>query len=384
MSTVIVCGAGIGGLSVAAYLHRSGHEVTVFERDEQLRATGAGLNLWPNGVRALRGIGLGDAYERISASFDCYITMSAAGVVVSNHQVADWRTRFQAPLTGVYRRDLHEILADALGRERVKLDHCLVGLEDDGKQVRARFANGTNAAADLLIGADGVHSTTRTLIFGEQEMVSDGLARRRGLFDLSDVDVHPHAEMEAVGDHGHFGWMPIGKGKAYWYSTGGGLNTADEFFGYFRSWTKTPVPAIVDATPTETLLRNELHDLVRPLAHWRRGRVTLLGDAAHPMLPGMAQGANQALDDSAALAHCLEGSAGDVERSLRAYEAWRLPVANRVVRLSRSPFEFDAIHHGYEAGNENPLIRQFIEFVEGERGSAQERGERVLAEGDYS
>jgi FAD-dependent urate hydroxylase len=378
MAKALVCGAGIGGLTTAAYLRNLGHDVAVFERDVELRATGAGLNLWPNGVRALYEVGLREAYDAISASFDRFITMSSNGVTVSDQPVADWPQRFGAPLTGVHRRDLHAILAGALGTDRIHLGYRLVECVDEGSQVTARFANGETATGEFLVGADGVHSVTRTLLFGDQALASDGLVRRRGLFTLADVDVDEHAEMEAVGDHGHFGWMPIGKGKAYWYSTARGMDTLDEFLGYMRSWTKTPVPSIIAATPEETLLRNELQDLVTPLAHWSRGRITLVGDAAHPMLPGMAQGANQALDDAASLARCI-GDGSRIEIALEAYEAWRMPVAHRIAKLSRSPFEFDAMHSSYEAGSVNPLLTRFIEFVEGQRDHAQARGERVLA-----
>lgn len=359
----LVCGAGIGGLTTGIMLRRLGWDVTVFERDSELRTAGAGLNLWPNGVRVLKELGLGSQYERISSALHFYRTFSSTGEVVAVDDVRHWPELYGASLSGVYRRDLSRLLADALGTENLSLGRQVVSVEQDDK-VTCRFVDGEVVTGDLLIGADGVQSAVRTSLYGQQQFSTDRLVRWRGLFDLAGVDVDPLAEGEVWGPEGHFGYLPIGNGRAYWFSA------ADQFtddpeavLRYFGSWAGGPVPGVIAATPRSTLIRNELHDFQVPLPRWSTGCVTLVGDAAHPMLPGMAQGANQALEDVKALGWALEAH-DDVERALKAYEERRIPWVGRVVRASRSLFEFED-NHGLVASHRNPLLGRYERIIEG-------------------
>jgi 2-polyprenyl-6-methoxyphenol hydroxylase-like FAD-dependent oxidoreductase len=260
----------------------------------------------------------------------------------------------------VHRKDLNAMLAENLGVDLISFGHQLERFHDEGDTVVCDFANGERASGDFLIGADGVHSTVRTqLVGGPVTMRSDNLVRWRGVFDLEEADVPPTVQYDAIGEKGHFGWLPIGKGLAYWFSTGDGLEEFDAFHAYFSSWSKTPVPAILEATPDETLISNTLLEFQTHLDAWGVGRVTLLGDAAHPMLPGMAQGANQALDDAAALAASLR-DASDVESALRAYEERRAPRAHLVVELSRRLFDFEESYAALEPGAPNPIVDRFV------------------------
>lgn len=361
----LVCGAGISGLSIGIALVRMGWDVRVFDKDSELRVAGAGLNLWPNGVRVLRKIGLEAHYRAISASLDYYRTFSADGNVVAVDDLRDWPERFGANLSGVYRRDLSAMLVEALGRERLNLGHRVVDVEQNGT-VTCRFADGQTAEGDLLIGADGINSAVRTALFGEQEFSSDGLTRWRGLFDLADVDVDPLSEGEIWGSDGHLGYLPIGKGRAYWYGTARGMtDDPAKARAHFSGWEGSSVPSLIAATDQSSMLRNELHEFVTPLARWTAGRVTLMGDAAHPMLPGMAQGANQALEDVAALSAALDAH-DDVEAALEAYERQRIPWVAPIVRYSRSLFDFDE-RHEMASGSQNPLLDRYERIVEQER-----------------
>ena len=358
----LVCGAGISGLSAGIMLSQMGWDVAVFEKDDELRVAGAGLNLWPNGVRVLKELGLGPQYEAISASLDYYRTFSSSGEVVAIDDLRDWPDRYGAALSGVYRRDLSSMLVAALGSQRLHLGLQVVRIEQTD-EVKCWFANSETAVGDLLIGADGIQSAVRTALYGPQDFTSEGLVRWRGLFELANVDVDPLAEVEVWGAGGHLGYLPIGKGWAYWFAAASGITDDPEAMrAFFGDWRGSPVPALVEATEPSTIIRNEIRDFVTPLGQWSMGRVTLVGDAAHPMLPGMAQGANQALEDVRALKIALT-SHDDLERALQAYERERIPLVGRVVRQSRSLFDFDE-QHGLVTGHQNPLLTRYDRIVE--------------------
>lgn len=363
----LICGAGISGLSAGITLSRLGWDVTVFEKDSELRTAGAGLNLWPNGVRVLKSLGLGDRYTEISCSLERYRTFSSRGEVVAVEDLRDWPERYGAFLSGVFRRDLSRMLLGALGHDRIRFGHQLTEVEQ-GDRVACRFSNGEIADGDLLVGADGIGSMVRAAVFGQQQFTAAGLVRWRGLFNLADVDVDPLSEAEVWGEDGHFGYLPIGNGKAYWFAAADGItHDRDAVVTHFAAWKGSPVPALVAATDVETIIRSDLHDFIEPMSRWSKGRVTLAGDAAHPMLPGMAQGANQALEDIAALGTSL-ASHEDVEQALAAYERIRIPQVAPVVRYSRSLFDFDD-NHGLTKSNRNPLFDRYDNIVE-RRGTA--------------
>ena len=358
----LVCGAGISGLSLGIALRRMGWTVSVFDKDSELRVAGAGLNLWPNGVRVLRKLGLGSRYQEISASLDYYRTFSSDGNVVAVDDLRDWPDRYGAALSGIYRRDLSAMLVDALGRVHLHLDRKVVAVEQNDTVI-CRFENGETAEGDVRIGADGINSAVRASVFGPQEFSSDGLTRWRGLFDLADVSVDPRSEGEIWGNDGHLGYLPIGKGRAYWYASARGItDDPAKARAHFSAWEGSAVPSLIRATELSSMIRNELHELASPLPHWSKGRITLMGDAAHPMLPGMAQGANQALEDVGALSMALD-SHEDVETALQAYERKRIPWVAPIVRYSRSLFDFDE-RHEMASGTQNPLLDRYMTIVE--------------------
>lgn len=364
----VICGAGVGGLTAGLALKQAGFDVMVYERHPELRTAGVGLNVWPNGVRVLQGLGLEAEFTEMANLLTRYRTFSSDGEMVGDEDVEAYRERYGAPLTGVFRRELNAMIARALGDEHISLGYEMTKVTDTGDGVVCEFANGETVTGDVLIGADGVYSNIRTQLFGEQPFRSDMHVRWRGLFDVADAGIDPRAEVDVIGDRGHLGWLPIGRGRAYWYAAGDGLDDKETALAYFNSWTNTQVPAVLAATPDDTIIRNELFDLAEPLQRWGTGRITLLGDAAHPMLPGVAQGANQALQDAAALTAALVADS-DSERALRAYEAARMPTATNVVKISRSLFDYDnKLDELNEVAN-NPIFARYADVVEGVRAA---------------
>jgi len=331
-----ICGAGLGGLSAAIGLAALGFDVEVFEKSPELRVTGAGLNLWPNAGRAIYGLGLREQYDAISVKLDHYFGYDAEGKLLFEADTSRWPTKYGAPSVGTYRLALSTMLAETYGMDRIKFGHEVVSVENKGNKAVCHFRNGESYEGDVVIGADGIYSAIRKqLIGGVTFRPNDHHAFRfRSLIDLKDVDVHPAAQ---TGFYTRGGWLsviPIGNGKAYWFGSVAGAANFDDFVAYFSSWTKTHIPRTLSMTPRETVVESPLFDVDGSPYKWTHGRVTLLGDAAHPMMPDMAQGASQTFIDSLALRDAF-ASTKDIEQALHAYETERRPVSNYVVKCSQ-------------------------------------------------
>jgi salicylate hydroxylase len=342
---VAIIGGGIGGLSAALALLRAGCDVHVYEAAPKFGEIGAGIQISPNASRLLQRLGVTDA-------------MDACGVrpvAVHQRRWDDGRTlqraplgdeveaAFGAPYYHFHRGDLAALLADALPPERAHADHRLVGIEERGERVIARFANGAAAEADLIVGADGIHSRTRELLFGAEKPRFTGCVAWRGLVPADRI---AHLDIEVAS---HLWMGPGGHCVHYWVSAGRLMNVVcivehgdwtreswtdrgevADVLARYEGWHPT-VRGLIAALP-ETFIW-ALHDRT-PLASWTKGRVTLLGDACHPMLPMAAQGAAQAIEDGAALASLLAAMPDDVPAALVRYEAVRKPRATRLQELS--------------------------------------------------
>jgi len=310
---VVIVGGGIGGLFAANALIAHGVRVSVFEQAPALGEVGAGVFLTPNSVRQLERVGLGPAVAKWGARVGTgsrYFRHD--GTLIAPVQVTDssgWNATF-----GMHRADLIAILADALPAEVVHTGHRCTAFEQDGDAARVSFSNGRIAAADVVIAADGIHSELRPYVFPPSRPAFSGSVAYRGVLAHECIPNWPtDAWLMWLGKAKHFLTFPVRARKLINYV---GFVPADEQMK--ESWSAPGDPEVlrrefVGWDPRiEQLLRHvqmtfrwALYDR-EPLPGWTKGRLTLLGDAAHPMLPHLGQGANQSIEDGMALATILE------------------------------------------------------------------------------
>ena len=338
----LVIGSGIGGLTAAIALRRAGIEVSVFERAGELKEIGAGLSLMANATKALNGLGLAGVLRGTGEPITVAEIRRWQGDVLS--RVPAWRLaeKVGAGSAAVHRADLQKTLEWELGDEEITLDAQCVGFEQDDGGVRAFFADGVERGADLLVGADGLRSTVRQGLLGDGPPRYAGYTAWRAVVSPEDGLVPAGQALEVWGRGVRFICARVGQGRVYWAATknapegerdASGMAAKNEILRLCAGWLE-PVEALVSATDEADILRTDIYDRDPVRGRWGRGRVTLLGDAAHPMTPDMGQGACQAIEDAVALAERLKAARG-VEAALAAYEKGRARRTAAIVRGSR-------------------------------------------------
>jgi 2-polyprenyl-6-methoxyphenol hydroxylase-like FAD-dependent oxidoreductase len=332
---LIVVGGGIGGLTAALALHRAGIGVTVFERAPAFTEVGAGMSLWPNATRVLQSLGVLEQVVARGEPVTQFNLQRPDGQLIS----AISMTGFPTPALCIHRADLHRALRQQLPAGCLEANQRLEAFTQGPDGVTARFAGGLEANADGLIGADGINSVIRSQLHGAGESIYRGYCIWRGIAPEISGAVRGHIS-ETWGPGRRFGILPMGQGRICWYATRNGLPSQldapegrkAEVQALFKNW-HDPISALIEATHPGDIVKNDARDR-KPLRHWGDGRVTLLGDAAHPITPNVGQGACMAIEDAACLAkHLL--AASDLVSAFRSYEAKRRPRTAYVARQAR-------------------------------------------------
>lgn len=347
---ILIIGGGIGGMSTGLALAQAGFDVHIVEQAPEFAEIGAGIQLAPNAVRILADLGVLSDLDRVAVRPRNLVFMHAdTGQHLTTIDCgAPFLRRYGQPYTVMHRGDLLEVLLGACREhERITLENNrqVVDIQDLGTSAEVRFADGDAYRCDAVIGADGLWSRTRALLSDDQP-IADTYIAYRGALPMSgiSVPVEPDDEIIWIGPHKHLVQYPIRGGELY------------NQVAVFRSAAYRPeveqtdqwgTPAELDqsfATACEQVRasiglfnrdrRWVMYDR-EPLANWTRGRITLLGDAAHPMVQYLAQGACQAIEDAGCLARQMTKHDGDIDEAFAAYQAERIPRTALVQRVAR-------------------------------------------------
>jgi salicylate hydroxylase len=342
---VLIAGAGIGGITAALALLQRGFPVDVYEQTEELRELGAGVQIAPNGSRVLCELGLEAAMAAIaSIPVGKEVRLFTTGQAWKLQDLGtEAMSRYAAPYWMVHRGDFHRVLAEALLARAPASLHVgarVTGFEQDASSVTLLLSDGRRIRGDLLIGADGVHSQIRRALFGEGRATFTGFMAWRGVVPMQRLPERLRRPFGTnwIGPHGHVVTYPLRRGELLnfvtaierddWrvesWSERGSIEECQRDFGRWHTDVQTIIGCI-DIPYKWALLGRE------PLARWSEGRVSLLGDACHPTLPFLAQGANMALEDGLILTRCLEAEA-DVPTALQRYDRARVERTARIVQ----------------------------------------------------
>ena len=338
---VIVAGAGIGGLCAAIAIRRQGFAVTVLEKQPAPREVGAGLGLWVNAVRALKRIGVGDLVESIAVPDGGGGFFDDRGRPLATVSARTFTERFGSPTFVVHRPECLDRLwqrCDATIRGNATVS----GFRQTDDGVTVTCADGYELEADLLVGADGIRSVVRRELGHPSRLRYSGTVAYRGVTELAATGLPMDGGFWGIylARGVQAGCGPVSNGRAYWFVSvngpaggpqGPGAHR-DEALAHVSPWPGT-MQRLVATTPDGAILRNDVYDLP-PIPRWSRGRITLLGDAAHATTPHLGQGACMAIEDAAALGRAL-GETKDLRTALASYETARVARCNRVTRTSR-------------------------------------------------
>jgi salicylate hydroxylase len=357
---IAILGGGIGGLAAAAFLRREGLAATVYEQASHLGEVGAGLVVAPNAARLLRALTVLPAFTERAVRLDTaweFRRWENGAVLSSENLTTACQKLYGEHTYTAHRADLLRVIGSQVPDDSIQLGRKCTGLSSGNGTHRLAFADGTEAEADVVIGADGIHSLVRNTIAGESPAAYSGICAFRALVPAERAPEFTRRAAQTlwIGPDHHLVHYPVSGGDlinlvafapAGDYTTESWTATAtiEEFLAEFEGW-DSRLTGLIRAA--ETPGRWALLDRA-PLTRWSKGTVTLLGDAAHPMFPFFAQGAAQSMEDAAVLARCLADGLGDPAAALRRYEELRIPRTTRLQEVSHGRSHVNHLPDGPE------------------------------------
>ncbi|MEQ1299452.1 FAD-dependent urate hydroxylase HpxO [Acinetobacter soli] len=367
---ITIIGAGMAGLTTGIALKKFGHQVTIYEQAEQILPVGAAISLWSNGVKCLNYLGLTEQVEKLGGKMDnlAYIDGLTGDVMTQFSLYPLIEEVGQRPYP-VSRAELQNMLMDEFGREDIHLAKKMISFVEEGERVKIQFADGSEIESDLLVGADSTHSITRAYVLGEQvERRYAGYVNWNGLVDVSDDYAAADQWTTFVGEGKRVSLMPVANNRFYFFfdvPLAVGLENDRSqykalFKQYFKGWCE-PVQKLIDAVDVQKTNRVEIHD-IEPFANFYKGRVVIVGDAAHSTTPDIGQGGCQAMEDAIYLARSLQINTLGLQDSLRRYQNKRNERANELVLRARK--RCDVTHMKDEA-----VTREWYEELRKEQGN---------------
>ena len=345
---IVIAGGGVGGLTLGCALSQARKPFRIFERAVELRPVGAGIALSPNAFQAFAHIGMDDRVRRCGWDLEVADLCDSKGRVLLRARVPKLAAGLTKAMT---RTNLQRALIEALGTS-VETGRAIQSYQSRPGGVRVRMADGEEVEAELLVGADGLHSSVRRAMRGDETLRYSGQTSWRGL--VTGVDVNQqHGVTESWGPHQRFGIVPIGVSHVYWFAVVNApagerdeIDPRHELRRRFDGW-HTPIDKLLAMTPPDQIIRADIFDRP-PINRWVDGRAVLLGDAAHPMTPNLGMGACQAIEDAVVLADALSREP-NVDAALARYQTRRISRANSFVERS---FRFGQVAH-----TSNALLR---------------------------
>ena len=372
MEPVLIIGGGIGGLTLALSLHQAGIACRVFEAAPQIKALGVGVNLLPHGMRELTELGLQDQLTRIAVETKELCFYNRFGQFIFK-EPRGRSAGYEWPQLSIHRADLHEVLLQEtrrrLGADSVVLNKKCVSVSEDGE---VRFEDGSSVTGSCAIGCDGIHSAVRKQLFpGEGPPAYQGINMWRGVTHMKPFLTGASMAVAGWLEAGKMVIYPIRKPEAdglqlvNWvaeiqsprnvmqdWNLGGKI---EDFYPTFKDWRFDWLDCAAMIRDAEQVLEYPMVDR-DPLPWWTRGRITLLGDAAHPMYPRGSNGAGQAIIDARTLAGCFIKNK-NTENALKDYEQLRLKAANDLVLMNRANPPDAILREVWQRSGDKPFAR---------------------------
>jgi 2-polyprenyl-6-methoxyphenol hydroxylase-like FAD-dependent oxidoreductase len=354
MARLLVIGGGIGGLTTALAFSSLNWDVSVHEAAQELHPVGKGIWVPINAMQVFASLGLAERISQAGCPLRSVELRTASGTHISTLKLEGLAARYGQTVVSMHRAKLVEILADAMRPGVLHLGSRFTHFEQELTQVRAYFEDGSGKTADLLVGADGIHSRVREQLFPGVPLRYSGQTCFRGVSEIALPNDLARICREIWGGKNRFGFSPVGPDQVYWFapqlSPPGEVDSPEartrSLLDSYRHF-PNPVPDILAATRIEDTIRTDLFDFP-PIASWSANNVALLGDAAHAMTPNLGQGGAQAVEDAYVLARQFARTAS-IPEALKNYERIRIPKARSLVKAS---WAFGQIAHW-----QNPLAQ---------------------------
>jgi FAD-dependent urate hydroxylase len=366
---ITIIGAGMGGLTTGIALKKFGHQVTIYEQAEQILAMGAAISLWSNGVKCLNYLGLTDQVAKLGGQMDHLAYMDGlTGEVMTQFSLHPLIAEVGQRPYPVSRSDLQNMLMDEFGRENIHLGKKMLSFTEANDVVTVQFADGTQVQTQLLVGADGTHSITRAYVLGEQvERRYAGYVNWNGLVEISEDYAPADQWTTYVGEGKRVSLMPVADHRFYFFfdvPLPVGLENNRSYYKsllkeYFAGWCPQ-VQKLIDHINEQKTNRVEIHD-IEPFAQYYKGRVVIVGDAAHSTTPDIGQGGCQAMEDAIYLSRALQINTLGLEDALKRYQNKRNERANELVLRARK--RCDVTHMKDEA-----VTKEWYEDLRKEQG----------------